>query len=175
MTSEGSVGLATLRSLIRQELNTRDEVSASALARELTQEHGESDWWDLLQSEMFTYALYQEVVRQVAQTRKQGSVVYGDKSIKPERLQERIEHIRNKRMNGMEWLGENRYKRVAKLNRAEVLDAAHARRERGDLNNRYAMFWETLAQRMDDVQIVEDVATDEDLDALHALINRRND
>ena len=42
-------------------------------------------------------------------------------------------------------------------------------------NPRYAMFWETLAHRMDDVQIVEDVATDEDLDALHELINRRND
>ena len=175
MTKEGSVGLTTLRSIIRQALDTRDEVSASELARELARTHGESDWWGLLQTEMFDYALYGEVVRQVAQTRKQGSVVYGEKSIKPERLQERIEHIRNKRMNGMEWLGDNRYKRVAKLNRNEVLDAAQARRERGELKNRYAMFWETLAQRMDDAQLVEDVATNEDLDALHELINRRND
>ena len=175
MTKEGSVGLTTLRSIIRQALDTRDEVSASELARELARTHGESDWWGLLQTEMFDYALYGEVVRQVAQTRKQGSVVYGEKSIKPERLQERIEHIRNKRMNGMEWLCDNRYKRVAKLNRNEVLDAAQARRERGELNNRYAMFWETLAQRMDDAQLVEDVATNEDLDALHELISRRND
>ena len=54
MTKEGSVGLTTLRSIIRQALDTRDEVSASELARELARTHGESDWWGLLQPKCST-------------------------------------------------------------------------------------------------------------------------
>ena len=37
------------------------------------------------------------------------------------------------------------------------------------------MFWESLGQRMSETQVVEDVATTEDLDTLQELINRRND
>ena len=158
------VSTATLRSIIRKILDERDEVEARDLARELLATYGEAEWWGNLKHEMFDYALYHEVLHQIGATRTKGN----------EKLEKRIEHIKNTRMSGKEWLGD-RYKTVAKMNRTDVLDAATHRRTRGEFNNRYAVYWESLAQRMDDTVVVEDIATTQDLDDLQNLISRRND
>lgn len=168
------VSTATLRSIIRQILDERDEVEARELARELLATYGDAEWWSNLKVEMFDYALYHEVAMQIALTRTKGNSVIGTRTLTPEKLEQRIEHIRNTRMSGKEWLGD-RYKTVAKMNRTDVLDAASHRRARGEFHSRYAVYWESLAQRMDDKVVVEDIATTQDLDDLQNLISRRND
>jgi len=77
-------------------------------------------------------------------------------------------------MGGMEWIGD-RYKRISEMTKADVYSAAELRRERGDLHSRYAMFWETLARKMDDSQVVSDIASEEDLDALNELVTGKED
>jgi|TARA_R110000787_G_scaffold161255_4_gene274699 hypothetical protein len=168
------VSTATLRSIIRKIVSERDEVEARDLARELLATYGEAEWWGNLKHEMFDYALYHEVLHQIGATRTKGNSVMGTRTLTPEKLEQRIEHIKNTRMSGKEWLGD-RYKTVARMNRTDVLDAASHRRTRGEFNNRYAVYWESLAQRMDDTVVVEDIATTQDLDDLQNLINRRND
>ena len=37
------------------------------------------------------------------------------------------------------------------------------------------MFWETLARKMDDSQVVSDIASEEDLDALNELVTGKED
>ena len=173
MGNEG-VALAMVRGIIRKLIREREEVEANELAREVQASYGDQEWWGGLKDDLFEYALYQEVVRQIGATRNSKNVKIGNRTLTPERLEQRIEHIRNTRMSGKEWLGD-RYKTVAKMDRTDVRDAAAYRRARGEFNSRYAMFWESLGQRMSDTQVVEDVATTEDLDTLQELINRRND
>ena len=150
------VGLETLRSLVRGILNERDEVYAPDLAKELIATHGDTDWWTSLKDDVFDNA------------------VYSDRAITANKMVDRIEKMRTSRMGGMEWIGD-RYKRISEMTKADVYSAAELRRERGDLHSRYAMFWETLARKMDDSQVVSDIASEEDLDALNELVTGKED
>ena len=175
MTTTSGVGLATLRSLIREIIAERDEVYAPDLAKELSAAHSDADWWASMKDEVLDSAVYHEVVMVIGAKRRAGqATVYGGRSLSKEKLVQRIENMRTTRMGGMEWLGD-RYKRISELTKADVYAAAEVRRERGDLNNRYSLFWEALARKMDDTQVVADVATDEDLDQLHELVERKDD
>jgi hypothetical protein len=169
------VGLETLRSLVRGILNERDEVYAPDLAKELIANHGGADWWASLKDDVFDNAVYTEVVKVIGAQRRAGQkTVYGDRAITANKMVDRIEKMRTSRMGGMEWIGD-RYKRISEMTKADVYSAAELRRERGDLHSRYAMFWETLARKMDDSQVVSDIASEEDLDALNELVTGKDD
>ena len=169
------VGLETLRSLVRGILNERDEVYAPDLAKELIATHGDTDWWTSLKDDVFDNAVYSEVVKVIGAQRRAGQkAVYGDRAITANKMVDRKEKMRTSRMGGMEWIGD-RYKRISEMTKADVYSAAELRRERGDLHSRYAMFWEALARKMDDSQVVSDIASEEDLDALNELVTGKED
>jgi hypothetical protein len=115
--------------------------------------------------------VYNEAQEFAARTR--GHVLFGTDLLPRAAIPERVQQLKPRWLSWYEHVGD-RHIRLMKMNRQELRAAALLRRERSSVEAHYAALWEAMAERLaSDVQLVEEVFTTGDIDALAATLRAR--
>ena len=171
MNKTQETSLQILRAKIRSIADERERIKAPELAKELIADYSHLEWFEALKDEMFSRAIYNEVVSTLNKQRT--AVIPNQKSAEAdEDWESRLLKFRSKHLDRFEWTGLE-HRKIGVMTRSDILGAADARRERGEHNLQFADYWSGIAERMDSVQTFEDIATSDDIGVLIRL--GRND
>lgn len=172
MNTKQETSLHILRAKIRQIAEERERIKAPALAKELIADYSKFDWFKDLKDEMFDRAIYNEVVVTLNKSKNANKMPHQKSSENDDEWESRLLRFRSRHLDRFEWNGVE-HRKIGTMTRSDVIGASEARRERGDHNLEFADFWARIAERMDNIQTFEDMATNEDIGVLIRL--GRND
>lgn len=172
MKTKEVTSLQILRAKIRSISDERERIKAPDLAKELIADYSHLEWFEALKDEMFNRAIYNEVVSTL-NTHRGTNITPKQKSAEDdEQWDMRLLRFRSKHLDRFEWTGIE-HRKIGAMTKSDMLGAADARRERGEHNLSFANYWTEIAERMNDIQTFEDMATNEDIGVLIRL--GRND
>lgn len=157
---------AVLAQWVRAQIAGKDEVDIPQLAKAtLNHFRPNATFIDALVDEVFPDMVYEMVRSVLASTRL---IEAGDVMIAPAKLKARAASRWDR---WLEHTGEH-HVRLMEMNRPQLLAAANERKDRGMHEMRLSKLFRKLAGSVGVGQVVKDVFSPEEIEALHAAINK---
>lgn len=159
---------ARLRELVKDEVESRNEIHVADLAKHLTGIlRADKAFLKAFVDEVLPSAVYEEVQKAIGRTRS--LVRNGDYAATGEVMAQRRERFASRFERWYEHSG-GRTVKLLEMTREDLLAAAEERRKRGDTEIRIARLWETLANGLEGGQSVGDRFTTDEIESRYSEI-----